>query len=126
MDKNIEKDGTQVVTEQENVRTPVSKNVNTKAAVFNKNLNEETIHTDASASTLAEFLIHQDEYVKKQHEKKDFAGEEAAEYQKLIDKVKTYITDKKSLEARQSTQRTDPGYRRTIYCPSSRSRIYSG
>ena len=53
MDKNIEKDGTQVVTEQENVRTPVSKNVNTKAAVFNKNLNEETIHTDASASTLA-------------------------------------------------------------------------
>ena len=99
MDKNIEKDGTQVVTEQENVRTPVSKNVNTKAAVFNKNLNEETIHTDASASTLAEFLIHQDEYVKKQHEKKDFAGEEAAEYQKLIDKVKTYITDKKSLEA---------------------------
>ena len=64
----------------------------------NKNLNEETIHTDASASTLAEFLIHQDEYVKKQHEKKDFAGEEAAEYQKLIDKVKTYITDKKSLE----------------------------
>ncbi|BBK24870.1 RelA/SpoT family protein [Dialister hominis] len=99
MDKNIEKDGTQAVTEQENVRTPVSKNVNTKAAVFNKNLNEETIHTDASASTLAEFLIHQDEYVKKQHEKKDFAGEEAAEYQKLIDKVKTYITDKKSLEA---------------------------
>ena len=89
MDKNIEKDGTQAVTEQENVRTPVSKNVNTKAAVFNKNLNEETIHTDASASTLAEFLIHQDEYVKKQHEKKDFAGEEAAEYQKLIDKVKT-------------------------------------
>lgn len=55
MDKNIEKDGTQAVTEQENVRTPVSKNVNTKAAVFNKNLNEETIHTDASASTLAEF-----------------------------------------------------------------------
>ena len=99
MDKNIEKDGTQAVTEQENVRTPVSKNVNTKAAVFNKNLNEETIHTDASASTLAEFLIHQDEYVKKQHEKKDFAGEEAAEYQKLIDKVKTYITDKTSLEA---------------------------
>ena len=70
MDKNIEKDGTQVVTEQENVRTPVSKNVNTKTAVFNKKLNEETIHTDASASNLEEFLIHQDEYIKKQHKKK--------------------------------------------------------
>lgn len=58
------------MTEQENVRTPVSKNVNTKAAVFNKNLNEETIHTDASASTLAEFLIHQDEYVKNSMKRK--------------------------------------------------------
>ena len=48
-------------------------------SVFNKNLNEETIHTDASASTLAEFLIHQDEYVEKQKQKKDFAGEKEEE-----------------------------------------------
>lgn len=44
------------------------------AGVFNQNLNEETIHTDASASTLAEFLIHQEEYVERQKQKKTGAA----------------------------------------------------
>ncbi len=68
-------------------------------SVFNKNLNEETIHTDASASTLAEFLIHQDEYVEKQKQKKDFAGEKEEEYKKLIDKIKSYMPNEKNLDA---------------------------
>ena len=67
--------------------------------VFNRNLNEETIHTDASASTLAEFLIHQEEYVKKQKEKKSWIGEKEEEYKKLFEKIKTYIKDPKSLDA---------------------------
>ena len=69
------------------------------ASVFNKNLNEETIHTDASASTLAEFLIHQDEYVEKQKQKKDFAGEKDEEYKKLIDKIKSYMPNEKNLDS---------------------------
>lgn len=69
------------------------------AGVFNQNLNEETIHTDASASTLAEFLIHQEEYVEKQKQKKDWGGEKEEEYKRLMDKVKTYIKNPKSLEA---------------------------
>lgn len=32
--------------------------------ILSRNLNEESLRTDASASTLAEFLIHQDEYIK--------------------------------------------------------------
>lgn len=62
-------------------------------------LNPETIHTDASASTLAEFLIHQDEYVKRIKEKQNFIGEKEAEYSKLITKVKSYIKDKKTIES---------------------------
>lgn len=68
------------------------------SSVFNKNLNEETIHTDASASTLAEFLIHQDEYVERQKEKKNFEGEKEEEYKKLIDKIKTYMPESKNLD----------------------------
>lgn len=71
--------------------------------IFNKNLNEETIHTDESASTLAEFLIHQNEYVEKQREKqskeKNFEEEKEAEHKKLLDKVKLYIKSKESLDA---------------------------
>lgn len=66
--------------------------------VFSRNLNEETIHTDASASTLAEFLIHQDEYVKAANAKKDFSGEKEEEYKKLIDKLKSYIPATKNLD----------------------------
>lgn len=62
-------------------------------------LNPETIHTDASASTLAEFLIHQDEYVKRIKEKQNFIGEKEAEYNKLMTKVKSYIKDKKTIES---------------------------
>ena len=68
-------------------------------AVFNRNLNEETIHTDASASTLAEFLIHQEEYVKKQKEKKSWSGEKEEEYKKLFVKIHSYIKDPKSLDS---------------------------
>ena len=32
--------------------------------ILSRNLNEESLRTDASASTLAELLIHQDEYIK--------------------------------------------------------------
>ena len=70
--------------------------------VFSRNLNEETIHTDESASTLAEFLIHQDEYVEKQKEKqkqKSFEGEKESEYKKLLEKVRSYIKAPESLDA---------------------------
>ena len=50
-------------TENNKTEVPVETNALPAPSVFNRNLNEETIHTDASASTLAEFLIHQDEYV---------------------------------------------------------------
>ena len=95
MDKT-EKKNIQETPEKETAVVPKTTNL---AGVFNKNLNEETIHTDASASTLAEFLIHQEEYVKKQKEKTDWAGEKEEEYKKLIDKIKTYIKDEKSLDA---------------------------
>ena len=80
-------------------------NINTKNSVstsenqdFFQHLTSEKIHTDASASTLAEFLIRQDEYVKKAKEKKDFVGEKEEAYKKLTDKVSAYIHDEKSLE----------------------------
>ena len=40
--------------------------------ILSRNLNEESLRTDASASTLAEFLIHQDEHIKIDSGKKDF------------------------------------------------------
>ncbi len=49
-------------------------------------------------STLAEFLIHQDEYVERMKERQDFAGEKEEEHKKLFDKLKTYMHDEKSLD----------------------------
>lgn len=58
-------------TENKKTEVPVEMNALPAPSVFNRNLNEETIHTDASASTLAEFLIHQDEYVERMKERQD-------------------------------------------------------
>lgn len=66
--------------------------------IFSRRLSEESLHTDASASTLAEFLIHQDEYVKAAQGKKDFSEETKQEYNRLVGKLKTYIHDEKSME----------------------------
>ena len=67
-------------TENKKTEVPVEMNALPAPSVFNRNLNEETIHTDASASTLAEFLIHQDEYVERMKERQDFAGEKEEEH----------------------------------------------
>lgn len=85
-------------TENKKTEVPVETNALPAPSVFNRNLNEETIHTDASASTLAEFLIHQDEYVERMKERQDFAGEKEEEHKKLFDKLKTYMHDEKSLD----------------------------
>ena len=85
-------------TENNKTEVPVETNALPAPSVFNRNLNEETIHTDASASTLAEFLIHQDEYVERMKERQDFAGEKEEEHKKLFDKLKTYMHDEKSLD----------------------------
>ena len=85
-------------TENKKTEVPVETNALPAPSVFNRNLNEETIHTDASASTLAEFLIHQDEYVERMKEQQDFAGEKEEEHKKLFDKLKTYMHDEKSLD----------------------------
>ena len=85
-------------TENKKTEVPVEMNALPAPSVFNRNLNEETIHTDASASTLAEFLIHQDEYVERMKERQDFAGEKEEEHKKLFDKLKTYMHDEKSLD----------------------------
>lgn len=66
--------------------------------LFTPALSGGKIHTDASASTLAEFLIHQDDYVKAANEKKDFIKEKETAYKKLIDKITQYISDEKSIE----------------------------
>ena len=91
----------EITDKKENIQEeePALPKTTNLAGVFNQNLNEETIHTDASASTLAEFLIHQEEYVERQKQKKDWGGEKEEEYKRLMDKVKTYIKDEKSLEA---------------------------
>lgn len=91
----------EITDKKENIQEeePALPKTTNLAGVFNQNLNEETIHTDASASKLAEFLIHQEEYVERQKQKKDWGGEKEEEYKRLMDKVKTYIKDEKSLEA---------------------------
>lgn len=66
--------------------------------VFDTNLNDETIHTDASATSLADFLIHQDEYTAKQKEKKDYDKEIEDSHKILFDQIKSYITDQKSID----------------------------
>ena len=129
MDKT-EKKNIQETPEKETAVVPKTTNL---AGVFNKNLNEETIHTDASASTLAEFLIHQEEYVKKQKEKTDWAGEKEEEYKKLIDKIKTYIKDEKSLDAiREAYELADKAHAAQVratgepYYPSPGSGLHPG
>lgn len=67
--------------------------------LMNKTLNEEPIHTDASASSLAEFLIHQNEYIEEQKGQKDYSGEIKSGYDELIGAVKAYIHDPKKLES---------------------------
>ena len=67
--------------------------------LMNKTLNEEPIHTDASASSLAEFLMHQDEYIEAKKKERDYTGEIRDAYKELIDTVKGYMNDGKKLEA---------------------------
>lgn len=66
--------------------------------LMNKTLNEEPIHTDASASSLAEFLIHQNQYIEEQKNQKDYSGEIKSGYDELIGAVKAYIHDPKKIE----------------------------
>lgn len=57
------------------------------------------IHTDASATTLAEFLIRQQEYVEKAKGNTDFSEEKETEYKKLIDKIGSYIKNKDQMDS---------------------------
>lgn len=57
------------------------------------------IHTDASATTLAEFLIRQQEYVEKAKQNTDFSEEKETEYKKLIDKIGSYIKNKDQMDS---------------------------
>lgn len=66
---------------------------------FEKTLNEEPIHTDASASSLAEFLLHQEEYFEVQKEQKNYAEEIDTAYKELFDTVKGYIHDQDKLDS---------------------------
>lgn len=66
--------------------------------IFNKDLEDKTLHTDASASTLAEFLIHEEDYIKSQSGKVDYQAEIQKEYKKLVDCVKSYMPDKEKLD----------------------------
>lgn len=70
-----------------------------RQALMGKTLNEEPIHTDASASSLAEFLLHQEEYIEAQKKQKDHTEEIRQAYQELMDTVKVYIHDPKKLDA---------------------------
>ncbi|WP_337740405.1 hypothetical protein, partial [Allisonella histaminiformans] len=56
--------------DKNNVSTETTKKIN-MAEIFSKTLDDETIHTDASASTLADFQINDEHYIKekaKQHD----------------------------------------------------------
>ncbi len=66
--------------------------------LLNKTLNEAPIHTDASASSLADFLMHQDEYIEAQKERKDYTKEIQDAYDELIHTVKGYMHDEKKIE----------------------------
>ena len=65
---------------------------------LNQTLNEAPIHTDASASSLAEFLIHQDEYIEAQKGQKDYSREIQEAHDELIAAVKGYMHDEKKIE----------------------------
>lgn len=67
--------------------------------LMDRTLNEEPIHTDASASSLAEFLLHQEEYIEAQNKQKDYGEEIRRAYQELIDTVSGYMHDKDKLDA---------------------------
>ena len=67
--------------------------------LFEKNLNEESIRTDASASSLAEFLLHQEEYLEAQKEQKDYLEEIETAYKELFDTVKGYIHEQGKLDS---------------------------
>lgn len=66
--------------------------------LLDKTLNEEPIHTDASASSLAEFLLHQEEYIEAQKKQRDYAGEIRDAYQELMDTIRGYTHDQDKLD----------------------------
>lgn len=59
-------------------------------------MEEEPIHTDASASSLAEFLIHQGEYI--EEAKTDYSAEVAEAHKNLMETVGGYIKDRRKLD----------------------------
>lgn len=80
------------INEEKNIRT------HDMSRLINQHLSYEKINTDASASNLAEFLIHQNDYVKSINEKKDFIREKENAYNKLIDRIAMYIHDENDIE----------------------------
>ena len=80
------------INEEKNIRT------HDMSRLINQHLSYEKINTDASASNLAEFLIHQNDYVKSINEKKDFSREKENAYNKLIDRIAMYIHDENDIE----------------------------
>ena len=80
------------INEEKNVRT------HDMSRLINQRLSYEKINTDASASNLAEFSIHQNDYVKSTNEKKDFSREKENAYNKLIDRIAMYIHDENDIE----------------------------
>ena len=63
-----------------------------------QDLLEEVLHTDASASTLADFLINENHVNDNSSKEKDFDKEITIWYQRLIDRVSSYITDRNALK----------------------------
>lgn len=80
------------INEEKNIRT------HDMSRLINQHLSYEKINTDASASNLAEFLIHQNDYVKSINEKKDFIREKENAYNKLTDRIAMYIHDENDIE----------------------------
>jgi GTP diphosphokinase / guanosine-3',5'-bis(diphosphate) 3'-diphosphatase len=81
----------------EESREKVLEKVNSNAIVSHE-LEDESLHTDASASTLAEFLIHEEDIIKARSEKIDYKDEIQKQYKKLVDCVKSYMPEKENLE----------------------------
>lgn len=80
------------INEEKNIRT------HDMSRLINQHLSYKKINTDASASNLAEFLIHQNDYVKSINEKKDFIREKENAYNKLTDRIAMYIHDENDIE----------------------------
>lgn len=72
-------------------------------------LGEDTIRTDASASKLAEFLLHEDEILKEKTEI-DYEAEKEREYKRLIDKIRTYMPDKNLDAVREAYELADKAH----------------